>query len=59
MRYGQEIKWTRFNGAKSFVSCFNCESIEIAQEQALKSAKQAGWTPPKWWQWWRWKDTRI
>lgn len=23
---------------------------------AVTDAKELGWTPPKWWQWWRWVE---
>jgi hypothetical protein len=24
--------------------------------QVLRLALLSGWTPPRWWQWWRWND---
>lgn len=30
--------------------------LETARLEAFRMAKEAGWTPPKWWQWWRWSD---
>lgn len=57
--YGQTIRWTELNGTKSTVSVENCPTRQEALQSALRSAKAFGWTEPKWWQWWRWEDTRV
>ena len=44
-------KWTAFDGAKTTLRMSGC-SAKDAQTQALKF----GWTPPRWWQWWRHAD---
>ena len=52
MTFGYEIKW----GGNS-CSVSGCSSQEEAKEKCVKFAKDLGWTPPKWWQFWRWGDT--
>lgn len=31
---------------------------EEAAKAVREIADEMKWTPPKWWQWWRWNDTR-
>jgi len=47
------IKW----GHASFT--VRNQSYAEAKRQCVEWAQKHGWTPPKWWQWWRWKDTRV
>lgn len=58
MLYGQKIKWTRCDGSPAaiFVGWFKTQ--EEARVAVIKAARRAGWTPPRWWQWWRRKDSR-
>jgi len=58
MDYGQKIIWHDFwrNWQVVHVSGTNPEHV---RKLAIDSAKEMGWTPPKWWQFWRWDDTRI
>jgi hypothetical protein len=55
--FSQEIIWHSMAGRHS-VSVEGCDSREEALSTALRMAKQGshGWTPPRWWQWWRWGD---
>ena len=53
--YGQEIIWNSMAGQHS-VKVEGCDSSEEARTEALRMAKESGWTPPRWWQWWRWSD---
>lgn len=57
--YGQSIVWTSFGGDRSCINVDGCLTPEEARRDAINSAKRLGWTPPRWWQWWRWDDTRI
>lgn len=50
--YGQTIVW----GKASF-SVNGCLTPEEARQKAIEMAKQAGWTNPRWWQFWRAGDT--
>jgi hypothetical protein len=53
--HGQEIIWSHF-GSRESVTVGGCDTREEAMREALKLAKESGWTPPRWWQWWRWGD---
>ena len=35
-----------------------CATGEEARIEAIKMARRHGWTYPKWYEFWRWKDTR-
>jgi hypothetical protein len=52
--YGFTIKW----GHNSF-GVSNQPTAEEAQRVCIEWATKHGWTPPKWWQWWRWGDTKL
>lgn len=57
--YNQSVKWTDFNGNVTKVEVQGFSSSKEAKTRALESAKEFGWTPPRWWQWWRWNDTQV
>lgn len=57
--YGQTIKWTQLDGSTTTVTVDDCETAKRAQDEAIRFAIECGWTPPRWWQFWRWNDTRI
>jgi hypothetical protein len=59
MTCAQEIHWTELNGDRHNVSSGWHGSLEAARWEALQMAKAFGWTPPRWWQFWRWNDTRL
>lgn len=54
--HGQTITWTDFNGTRSSFEATGCVSAQAALREAIAGAKAFGWTPPKWWQWWRWHE---
>ncbi len=56
--YGQTIYWRDLRGVTSAVTVDKCTSPKEATTNAIAFAKELGWTPPKWWQFWRWSDTR-
>lgn len=58
MIYTRSVKWTNFDGAGGSWSV-QAETPEKAMMLALAASIRDGWTPPKWWQWWRWGDTRL
>lgn len=55
--YGYEIRETTPYGVEK-TSVSGCDSIETAQIEAVRMALYLGWTPPQWWQFWRWGDTK-
>lgn len=56
MTFGQQIAWTERSGTKTVVSVDGYSTHKEALDIALRNAVAFGWTPPRWWQWWRWKD---
>lgn len=56
--FGQSVKWTDFSGTVTETSIDGCATEVQAKKEALEQAKRFGWTPPIWWQWWRWNDTK-
>lgn len=56
--YGKTITWRSFGGLTVSAAASGCSSPEEAEREALDYAKQMGWTPAKWWQWWRWRDSK-
>jgi hypothetical protein len=42
---------THFDGTKETMRFSNCTA-----EEANAAARLWDWTPPRWWQWWRWSD---
>ncbi|MDE2096884.1 MAG: hypothetical protein KGL39_06515 [Patescibacteria group bacterium] len=59
MTYGQTIMWTDFRGDVTTITYSGFPTIEEARKCVIESAARQGWTPPKWWQYWRWNDTRL
>lgn len=57
--YGQSIAWTPKKGERLEVSVHGRSSPEEAMQDAMHDAEAFGFTPPKWWQWWRWNDTEV
>ncbi len=53
---GWTFTWTTFNGDSYSVGSDIFATAEEAWEHGLRLATLYGWTPPKWWQWWRWGD---
>jgi hypothetical protein len=45
------FSWTTLNGERSEIGFTGC-----TKQEAIDRALEWGWTPPKWWQWWRWDD---
>ena len=54
--YGYRILWHDFNGGRSENIQFGFDTLGEAETKAWAQAKRVGWTPAKWWHWWRWND---
>jgi hypothetical protein len=54
--YGQTITWHEASGNRSSFTVEGCATPQEALSEAIRCAKSMGWTPPKWWQWWRWSE---
>ncbi len=57
--YGFVISWSDFDGSRHSISVDQCGNPAKAFARALSHAIKMGWTPPKWYQWWRWGETRL
>ena len=56
--YGITITWTKWDGKRKFTS-LNFPDFNEAWRAALDLARADGWYPPKWWEIWRWRDTKV
>jgi hypothetical protein len=54
--YGQTISWRERGGVHRNISYADFDTPEEAYQEVMAAAKAYGWTPPRWWQWWRWGD---
>lgn len=52
------ITWTA-GGKKREISAGWFLDHDEANRESWKLAHAAGWTAPRWWQWWRWDDTKA
>lgn len=59
MSHGISITQTSLDGTVQTWSVDGQPTREEAQRICIEAAIEGGWTPPRWWQWWRWGDTRI
>jgi hypothetical protein len=53
--HGRSIEWRNGYGL-SRVDTSGHETREEAFAYVLPAAIQLGWTPPQWWQFWRWSE---
>lgn len=54
MTYGYTIRWS--GGA---VTANGHARFENAVFVAVDIALASGWTPPRWWEFWRWSETQV
>ena len=57
--YGQTITWHDSPDETSRVATDGCDSPEQALHEAMKAALLFGYTRPRWWQYWRWSESRF
>jgi hypothetical protein len=57
-KYGQGLAWTDITGRHHEITVSGCDTWEEAAREVIRLAEKDGWTPPRWWQFWRWNDTR-
>jgi hypothetical protein len=57
--YGYEIVWRNLRGDRQSCEVSGCRSVAAAKLKAVRLALRLGWTPPRWWQFWRWHDTQA
>jgi hypothetical protein len=56
--YGLRIDWSNWKGEVQGIGVSNCDSWEEAYTRATAWATELGWTYPRWWEFWRWFDSR-
>jgi hypothetical protein len=54
--YGMLVRWTGRDGRVNILRMGPYPTAQEAWDKALHHARALGWTPPKWWQWWRFGD---
>ena len=57
--YGFIITWSHLDGSTNELKVSGYRTPNMARLSAIVLATQQGWTRPKWWQWWRRKDTKV
>lgn len=54
--YGATIRWSGRNGSSNKVSISEADTPREAWEECFAVATRAGWTRPRWFEFWRWGD---
>lgn len=57
-RFRYEIRWRPIPNAMTSVASGWAASEAEAKAEAWAMAIEYGWTPPRWWQWWRWSESQ-
>lgn len=52
------IRWTRADGMEQVVRTKRA-TFDEARTAAITEASKLGWTPPRWFEFWRWRDTKA
>ena len=55
-KYGQIVRWTRFDGNSAVTEVFG-DNLGEVRCKGWEFAARSGWTPIRWWKFWRWGDT--
>lgn len=50
------VSWTTLSGTKTTIEVKGAPSATAGYYAALVMAREDGWTPPRWWHWWRRDD---
>jgi len=53
--YGYVMTFSRA-GHEFTVEVEGLNTPQQALRELIRCARALGWSPPKWWQWWRWKE---
>jgi hypothetical protein len=59
LTFGQTIRWTEFGGIEHALTVNGFMTPGAATRAAIDAAKELGWTPRRWWQFWRYSDTKV
>ena len=57
-KYTQYVSWRHADGTIESIAFGTDLGLQEAINGALALAREHGWTPPRWWQFWRWGDSR-
>lgn len=52
------VRWRTLSGEKRVVYVSGRATRMQAKAEAINLARSLGWTPRRWWQFWRWGDSR-
>ena len=59
MQFGFFMQWSQSDGTKTSAFVCGCDTSDDSIIKCVEVAKSIGWTPARWWQWWRWNDKRV
>ena len=54
--YSFTVRQTYFDGSQLWWTVEGCATKEDAYRDAWLKAIRGGWTPPRWWEFWRYND---
>ena len=57
--FGFTVRWHDLDRGLSSVTVNNLKSLDAAKREAFEIAADNGWTPRRWWQLWRFRDTHT
>ncbi len=55
--YGCSFSWHRNGGVETY-SVSGCASRREAESAILRYLEEAGYRPPRWWEYWRWDEQK-
>lgn len=56
LTWSYTVHWIKFPNKYSNMTSSGWETPEEAKKAALEFAAECGWTPRRWWQFWRWRE---
>lgn len=59
MSFGYQVVWNRNPGERAVYEESGFETRDEMYAARDELLREIGWTPPRWWQYWRWDDTRL
>lgn len=59
MSYSYAVQWNLFNGRTPSVAVWRRPDEEKAKLEVISIATRMGYTPPRWWQFWRWGEKGL
>lgn len=57
--HGYTVIWTEFSGNRTQIHSCGFPTREDMERNREADLKRFDWTPPRWWQFWRWHDTVL